>query len=441
MPTPPLPQESDYIFDWNAAEKTRPVARGPFYFFDETLRDGIQSPSVRDPKIEDKIRLIHLLDALGVHHVDIGLPGAGPRAVEDCLVLAREIVNARLRIKPACAARTHPSDINPIIDVSQRAGVAIEVMTFIGSSPIRLYAEEWTLDLMLERSAAAVDLAVKAGLPCTYVTEDTTRAHPTALDKLFRNAIAHGAYRLCLCDTVGHATPDGVINLVRWTRDLVRATGADVQLDWHGHNDRGLAVANSIYALEAGANRVHGTVLGVGERVGNAAIDQILLNLKLLGEIDNDLTKLLELCETGARAMGWDIAKNYPLAGSDAFRTATGVHAAAVIKAMKKGDAWLADRIYSGVPAGLFGKKQEIEIGFMSGKANVQFWLQQHGFVPEPALVDHVFDLAKRSDHILGDAEVRAAVDEFARAPGGRAAAAAGEAAPASGAEVSAPHK
>jgi len=406
----------EYIYDWNSAEKKHAVSAAPIYFFDETLRDGIQSPSVRDPKIEDKIQMVHLLDSLGVHHVDIGLPGAGPRAVEDCYRLAREIVDDRLKIRPACAARTHPNDIKPIIEVSQRAGIPIEVMTFIGSSPIRLYAEEWTLELMLERSAAAIDLAVKAGLPCTYVTEDTTRAHPTALDQLFRSAIDHGAYRLCLCDTVGHSTPDGVFALVRWVRDLIRAVGSDTQLDWHGHNDRGLAVTNAIHALEAGVNRVHGTALGVGERVGNTALDQLLLNLKLLGEIDNDLEHLVEFCEFSAAAMGWEIPKNYPLAGADAFRTATGVHAAAVIKAMKKGDAWLADRIYSGVPAGLFGKKQTIEIGFMSGKANVQYWLQSHGREPDPALVDHVFELAKKTDHILTTAEIEAAIAEHDRA-------------------------
>jgi len=288
-------------------------------------------------------------------------------------------------------------------------------MAFIGSSPIRQYAEGWDLDLMLKRSADAIDIAVKAGLPCTYVTEDTTRSRPEVLDRLFRNAVDHGAHRLCLCDTVGHATPDGIRNLLRFTRNLVEAMGVEdrVQIDWHGHNDRGLGVTNAIYALEYGADRVHGTCLGVGERVGNAALDQILMNLKLLGELPNqDLSKLLLWCKLTSRACHVPIPHNYPLAGDDAFRTATGVHAAAIIKAEKKGDAWLADRIYSGVPAGLFGKEQEIEVGHMSGESNVVYWLNKRHIDPQVELVKRILGVAKSSDRVLTEEEIRQIIKE-----------------------------
>jgi 2-isopropylmalate synthase len=264
-------------------------------------------------------------------------------------------------------------------------------------------------------------MAVAANLPTTYVTEDTTRARPAVLSRLFRNAIEHGARRLCLCDTVGHATPDGTRNLIRWTRDLISGMdvdgGAKVGIDWHGHNDRGLAVTNALFSLEFGADRVHGTVLGIGERVGNAAMDQILLNLKLLGELPGrDLSKMLELCTTVSRATRVAVPYNYPLVGADAFRTATGVHAAAIIKAEKKGHAFLADRIYSGVPAGLFGRGQEIEIGPMSGESNVVYWLEKRGIEPEPALVKRVFAAAKATDHLLAEDEVRRIVDEYRQA-------------------------
>jgi 2-isopropylmalate synthase len=316
-----------------------------------------------------------------------------------------------MKIKIACAGRTVVSDITPMIEVSQKAGLPIEVYAFIGSSPIRQYAEEWDVGLIAKRSTEAIDVAVKAGLPVCYVTEDTTRSKPDVLTTLFRAAIDHGATRLCLSDTVGHATPDGVRNLIQFTRSVIAGTGATIGIDWHGHNDRGLALENALWALEFGADRVHGTGLGIGERVGNAQMELVLLNLKLLGQLDRDLTKLVEYCETVARATKWQIAYNYPLIGRDAFRTATGVHAAAIIKAMAKGDAWLADRIYSGVPAGMFGRAQEICIGFMSGASNVSYWLRQRGIEPSDDLVKEIISAAKATTHILRDEEVLAIVE------------------------------
>jgi 2-isopropylmalate synthase len=412
--------EADIIYDWNALERRGPLFKHRVSFFDETLRDGIQCPSVVDPRIEDKLKLVHLMNDVGIDAVDIGLPGAGRRSKEDVLEIAREIRDAKLAIKPACAARTHLNDIRPIVEASQKLGIGIEVMAFIGSSPIRLYAEDWNLELMLKRSAEAIDFAVQNGLQITYVTEDTTRSRPEVLAALFRNAIEHGAHRLCLCDTVGHATPDGIKNLIGFTRNLVSALGVKVGIDWHGHNDRGLGVTNTIHALEFGADRAHGTILGVGERVGNASLDQVLFNLKLLGELpDRDLSKLLLLCRLTAKACHVQIPYNYPLVGSDAFRTATGVHAAAIIKAEKKGHAFLADRIYSGVPAGLFGREQEIEIGHMSGESNVLYWLRKRHIDPDPGLVKEILGVAKSTDHLLTEDEVHQVIKEYrAREPG-----------------------
>jgi 2-isopropylmalate synthase len=407
--------EDALIYDWNSTEKVTTLApRRKIKFLCETLRDGIQSPSVVDPSIDDKLRLVELASELGIHHIDIGLPGAGKRAVEDCTHIAELIRDRKLPIKPACAGRTHVNDVRAVVEISQAVGIEIEVLTFIGSSPIRQYAEDWDLDRMLKLSAEAIDLAVKNNLPVGYVTEDTTRSRPEVLHKLFVNAVEHGATRLVLCDTVGHATPDGIKNLLKFTRNLLDGMGRrDVGIDWHGHNDRGLGVVNSIFALEYGADRVHGTALGIGERVGNAALDQILLNLKLLGELpDQDLSKLLLWCQTTSRATRVPIHPQYPLAGSDAFRTATGVHAAAIIKAERKGHAWLADRIYSGVPAGLFGREQEIEIGHYSGESNVVYWLRKRGYEPTKDLVATVLGHAKRSNRVLSDEEIVAVIKD-----------------------------
>lgn len=405
--------QSELIYDWNeVARRGRIIDRG-ITFFDETLRDGLQNPSVIDPPIEPKLELLHLMNSLGIHAADIGLPGSSKRAFDDVLRMCREIVDNKLAIRPACAGRTVAADIEPMVEISQRAGIPVEVYTFIGSSAIRQLVEDWSVELLAKRAAEAIDVGVKAGLPVAFVTEDTSRSRPEALAQLFKVAIDHGATRLCICDTAGHSTPDGVRNLIAFTRSIIQGMGAQdrVQIDWHGHNDRGLALVNAIVALECGAHRVHGTALGIGERVGNTPMELLLLNLKLLGLLEEqDLTRLLEYCQVAAKAVGWDVPINYPLVGRDAFRTATGVHASAIIKAEAKGDAWLADRIYSGVPAGMFGREQEIVVGFMSGASNAAYVLKKAGIEPTKERVEAVLQAAKGATHILSDEEVRAAV-------------------------------
>jgi len=407
-------EHRDLIHDWNEAGERWEKPAFRVQLDDETLRDGLQSPSVRSPSIEEKLAVLHLMERLGIDTADIGLPGAGPHVVRDTLRLAEEIVAQRLKIRPNCAARTLRQDIAPVIEISQKAGIPIEVCAFIGSSPIRQFAENWTLDMMLHHTEDAVTYAVSNGLPVMYVTEDTVRAQPAQLRRLFLAAVRSGAKRLCLCDTVGHATPTGAANLVRFALEVVRESGAEVELDWHGHSDRGLAVINSLAAIRAGATRVHGCGIGIGERVGNTAMDQLLVNLSLLGWIENDLAALPEYCERISAATGVPIPPNYPVVGRDAFRTGTGVHAAAVIKAFQKGEDWLADRVYSGVPASMVGRRQEIEVGPMSGESNVVFWLKSRGIEPTPERIQAVFQRAKTTDRVLTDAEIQAILDSLA---------------------------
>src|SRR5437660_9186870 len=401
---------AELIYDWNKADPQLCKPDRHIGFDDETLRDGLQSPSVCEPSVEKKIELLHLMDALRIDTADIGLPGAGGTHAAGVERLAREIVEQKLRIRPNCAARTHQNDIRPVAEISQRAGIAIEACTFLGSSFIRFFAEGWTLDKLLKLTEEAVTFAVSEGLPVMFVTEDTTRADPETIRALYTTAIRCGARAVCVCDTVGHATPDGARAVVRFVKKIIEEQGEDVRLDWHGHQDRGLGVINSIAAIEGGADQVHGSALGVGERVGNAPMDQLLVNLKLMGWIDNDLSRLREYCEVAASACGWTIPYNYPVFGRDAFRTATGVHAAAVIKSFRKGDAELADLIYSGVPAGQFGLKQVIEIGPMSGKSNVIYWLENRGVEPSEDRINRIYERAKQSTSVLTEQELLALV-------------------------------
>jgi 2-isopropylmalate synthase len=399
--------DTDIIYDWNTAGRHTWSLRG-VELHDETLRDGIQCPSVTDPPLAVKAEVVRRLARLGVHSVNVGLPGAGARATHDSRVLVELVRDEALPIRVGCAARTHPKDIEPILEISQATGVPVEVMTFLGSSPIRMLAEAWEDAKLEQLTREAVRLGVQGGVPVSFVTEDTVRSPPTTLRRLFDAAVEEGATRLVLCDTVGHVTPAGVFNLVEWVDGHLRGLGVRdrVKIDWHGHQDRGLSLTNALYAIEAGVDRVHGTVLGIGERVGNTPLDQLLVNLKLIGTESGDLTALAELVELVSHHCEVPIPVSYPVFGRDAFRTGTGVHAAAVIKAQAKGDSWLADRIYSGVPASWFGRHQEIEIGHQSGVSNVKYWLQSRGIEPREELVQAIFEAAKRTDRLLSNDEV-----------------------------------
>jgi 2-isopropylmalate synthase len=406
---------SELIYDWNQIDSARLRPAGPVLLNDETLRDGLQSPSVRDPSVEEKIEILHLMEAVGINSLDLGLPGAGPRALEHVEALAREIVSHKMKIRANCAARTHENDIRPIAEIVQRTGLKIQAATFIGSSPIRRYTEGWSEDFLLQTTEKAVKYAVSLGLDVMYVTEDTSRCDPAMVKRLYSAALNCGARTIAVCDTAGHAIPAGAFALVKFVMDeVVKPCGQEIRVDWHGHCDRGFAVANSMAALIAGADCVHACALGIGERVGNTQMDQMLVNLKLMGIPpwdEQDLTKLSKYCQAVSKATGVPIPPNYPVVGEDAFRTATGVHAAAVIKALKKNDVELANAVYSGVPSDLFGLEQVIDVGPMSGKSNVLFWLEQRGIAATEEVVDKIYKRAKSSDHTLSEAEIRECVD------------------------------
>jgi isopropylmalate/homocitrate/citramalate synthase len=393
------------IYDWNLAGKSEKAASSVM-LDDETLRDGLQSPSVHSPSIEEKFHILHLIDSLGIDTVDIGLPGAGPHVAADAERLAREIVANRLKVQANCAARTMIADITPIVEIAQRTGLEIECCTFIGSSPIRQYTEDWPFDKLLRLTEEAVSFAVRQGLPVMYVTEDTTRANPDSLRQLYTTAIRAGAKRVCIADTVGHATPAGAAAVVRFVQSVIDDCGGGIGIDWHGHRDRDLAVINSLAAMDAGATRLHAAAMGIGERVGNTPMDLLLVNLVLMGHRDTDLTHLSDYATVVSEACRVPIPANYPVLGRDAFRTATGVHASAVIKAIRKHDRALADAVYSGVPASLVGREQAIEIGPMSGRSNVVFWLERHGVEPTDERVDRIFTKAKKADNVLTELDI-----------------------------------
>jgi 2-isopropylmalate synthase len=299
--------DAQITFDWNAGKRGIEAIPAGIGLQDETLRDGLQNPSVVDPPIEHKLELIHLMDQLGIQTVNVGLPASSRRNFEHALAACREIERAKLEIRPAAAGRTVASDVAAISELAQRAGMRIEAYLFIGSSPIRQLAEGWDVDYLAGSSADAIGAAVSQDLPVCYVTEDTTRSRPDVLRTLWTNAIDSGVSRICLTDTVGHATPSGVRALLDFARHVIKMSGVPaLGIDWHGHNDRGLSLDNALCALRNGAERVHATALGVGERTGNTPMDLLLHNLRLLGAWSSGSQAILARYRAlAARALQW----------------------------------------------------------------------------------------------------------------------------------------
>ena len=413
--------ENDLIYDWNLIKddfvRDEEGHPHPIWFDDETLRDGLQSPSARNPRIEEKIELLDHMETLGIQKVDLGLPGAGPFHVDHIDAMLDHIRKNDYEIRPGCAVRTVVSDIEPMVDLQAKHEMQIQASAFLGTSPIRQYTENWTMEKIVSTAEKAISFAVDNDIPVMFVTEDTTRSKPDDIKEVYTRALELGADRICVCDTCGHVTPNGVEQLLRFVQDEVIPDAGfkrrDIEINWHGHQDRGLGVANNIAAYYAGADVIHGTALGVGERAGNAPIDQTLVNLKLMGAIDNDLTSLSEYMRKANEYVEVALPRNYPVFGQDAFETGTGVHASAVVKAMKKGDDWLADRIYSGVPAQDFGLEQIIRIGHMSGRSNIVYWLEKNGYQANENLVAHLFEVAKSQRRLMTDEEVKNVVETF----------------------------
>jgi 2-isopropylmalate synthase len=395
-----------FVYDWQTHESA--VGSAPrVTFADETLRDGLQSPSVRHPAVDERLALLGTMVPLGIGAANVGFPGAGGQAARTVGELCTEVARARLPIGLQCAARTVEDDLRPIAEIAARTGVPLEVGLFIGSSPLRRVTEGWDLDWLLGKVERCVAWAVREGLAVLFVTEDTTRSRPDDLRRLYGAAARAGAERVCIADTAGFATPAAAFNLARFVRRALDEAGAGaVGLDWHGHNDRGLAVASALAAALGGASRLHGTALGLGERVGNAPMEQLLVNARLLGWAEPDLSSLMEYARTAAAALGVAIPAGAPVVGADAFATATGVHAAALFKALQQDEGAVLDAVYSAVPAGWLGRHQEVEVGPFSGASNVHFWLQAHGYRVEEQTVERILFAAKAASRTLSEPEL-----------------------------------
>jgi 2-isopropylmalate synthase len=399
---------NEFWFNWNNIQIDWPLPKkSPTWeFFDETLRDGIQAPYIATPSLDSKFQLIDHMALAGIRCADFGFPGSGPAAAAQCRKIAAYIAASGYEISQGYAGRSHSSDIDAICTLAQSVGVSVDAYIFIGASPIRQRIENWDLDSIVTRIRSAARACEHGDVEFVLVLEDTTRCTPDALERIYDTALDLGVRRITLCDTVGASRPHGTKALIGWSARYFTEHGHSVGFEWHGHNDRGLGLINSLTALAAGCERVHGTVLGVGERAGNTSIDQLIVNSHLDGRAEHDLIALRQYCEYASNALGVSIPNNYPAMGRDVFTTSAGVHASAILKAHEKSDLFGKDSIYSSVPASKLGREQEVLIDSSSGASNVRYWLTIRGLQADETAIQHVLDAAKTRSFPLNDDEI-----------------------------------
>jgi len=405
-------------YDWNPPS----VRRRQVDVADSTFCDGLQSPSVVDPPQHEKRRLLSLMCELGLRSAAIGHPGSGPRQFADALDLARELVRAQMPLDAWCGARASVKDVATVLDVRERSGLDVEIAVSLSLSPIRLGAEGISIDRVQEAADTSIAFAVRAGARVVAVIEDAARTPPALLAVLIRHVLALGASAVRISDTVGHATPDGTRALLRFATEHVQVrSGRAVRVDWHGQHDRGLALANALAAVDAGADRVLASALGLGARCGTVPLESLLTNLRLTGRWPHTLGGLQEYCESAAAAFGVAIAPAHAVVGADAFRTGTGAHATALVKALRAGDRSLADAVCSAVPASIVGAEHRVDVSPVSGLSNVRWWLSQHGYDPSDLVLMRELLLAvKQTQRVATDDELRDMADALLSARAAR---------------------
>jgi 2-isopropylmalate synthase len=399
---------ADIHFNWNqvSAGGGERTAGEQGILFDETLRDGIQAPGVGVPALEQKLRVVDFMVGCGIGSADLGFPGSGDAAARECQEIAKYVTSRKYPLKQGYAGRMHPADVAAICDVAYSAGCRVDAYLFIGVSPIRQYVQGWDLATILVSILDSADECGRAGVEFVLVLEDASRCPPEVLTQVYRAGVDAGVRRVTLCDTVGVALPSGTEALLGWSAQYFRDREHAVSFEWHGHNDRGLAVINGLTAFSCGCERVHGTVLGIGERAGNASIDQIMVNRHLEGHGAHDLKAVRAYCEYASSVLGVDIQGNYPAMGSDVFKTSAGVHASAILKANEKHDYRLKDAVYSSIPASLLGREQEVLIDASSGTSNVRYWLSARGMEADDAVIKEILATAKGGRRPLRDSEI-----------------------------------
>lgn len=379
----------------------------PITVFDTTLRDGLQSAQIRRlPQISEKIAFLTACHEVGIDAIEIGFPIASSSHKQDLIALAKHAKNNKYPMLLSCLSRTIVSDVEAIVDVSQKAGTEMTVNLLVGSSKIRHFVENWTLGGIKKWIEDCICIAYTNNLPVEFVTEDTTRSEKETLKFLYSIAINKGVKRIWIADTVGEATPSASKNITTFFKKKIIGR-KKIGLDWHGHDDKGLGVANALAALEAGADRIQATALGIGERAGNTAMEQIIINLQLAHAGHYNLKKLSDYSRLASEMIGVPIRDNYPGIGALVHATAAGMHAAAIVKARRLKRKDLEGVVYSPFHPEMFGRDIEILIGPMSGNANVEWNLEKLGLKKDKTIIAKILTMAKSENRFIGIEEIK----------------------------------
>lgn len=403
---------SNLLYDWNNHDIQNRVSK-KIEINDETLRDGLQAVSFSSFSLEQMYQFIEDANKLQITTINLGMPGAGDLSFNRVRMLAKYISERKLNIKMNVACLAKIEDVQLVEKIMDEIGQQIEICIFIGASSIRRFVEDWTLNDVISKLEPAVKRAVKTKSPVMLVTEDTSRTSPEDLELIYKSFANNGINRICVCDTVGYNTTYGVSQLIKFVKNTIEKTGCNIKIDYHGHNDRGLALSNALTAIDCGVDRIHATALGIGERCGNCSMEQLLINMKLNGYYNGDLLLLNDYISLISKANKIEIPETYPGFGKNAFRTQSGIHSAAIIKAKKKGLYDIANTIYSSVPAELIGRVQEIELGPMSGKSNVCYILDKYNIEKTDKNISFLLEKAKSSNHVFSSQEIESIIAEM----------------------------
>ncbi|MDE7432358.1 MAG: LeuA family protein [Lachnospiraceae bacterium] len=402
-----MEEKNKYIYEWNDD-----------CFFDrrikvhdETLREGIQNLGT-DITLKEKKAYIDSISRLPVASICLGYPASSKKIYDEIDLLIPYIQAKKSNISISCAARTTIGDIEPIARLSQKYGCNIKVNAFIGTSQIRQYIEQWDIRHICSLVREAVNYANLNGIETCIITEDSTRTSPEILKTVYLTAIESGCKNICFCDTVGYADCTGIKKLFKFVHKEIIKNNDQILIEWHGHNDRGMALENALIAALIGANMIHTTSFGIGERCGNTPLELFLLNLAVMGDIrmSDSLKMITDHCRKISELFNWQIPNNYPVWGENSFSTVSGIHAAAIYKALDM-EGNLGEKVYSFIEPSILGRHQEIKINYMSGKSNILYWMKKNMIKPDDKLVEDILKKAKTSTTPLSDETIWAIIN------------------------------
>ena len=343
---------------------------------DATLRDGEQTPGLVF-SVDDKIRIAEKLDEVGIERIEAGMPAVSQSDYD----AIKAICKRNLKAKIFTFARAMREDIDKAVDCGAH-GVVIEIP--IGYPKLK-YQFKWTWENVLEKSVDCINYARSQGLYAVYFPYDTTRAREEDLVQLMTGIMKHSPPNsVGVVDTMGCCLPEAIQYLVRLMKKL---TGG-IPVEIHTHNDFGMAVATELAGVAAGAEVVHSCVNGLGERTGNAAAEELMVAMKVLLGTDNDykLDKLMELCQLVEDISGIPLPANKPVAGKRNYTRESGIGVDLVIKEPLA--MFATDPRY-------FGRMGDIVLGKKSGKASVEYFLNQLKIQVPDATVAEILNQVK----------------------------------------------